>query len=219
MKSFMIPLGIFGGTFNPIHNGHILPILEACRKTGIQEVHYIPNARPGHRATPGTGDQHRLNMISLAIEGLPGFVANDCEIARAGTSYTVPTLRMLRQTYRNRPLCLILGMDAFAQMWRWYWRADVLRLAHIIVVNRFAAPPPRRMPLPQAAAACDSPHVLFRRICGAVVRVSARPVDVSSSELRQKFARGEDVTGLVPAKVAEYVKKHDLYRTSSEAGS
>ncbi len=208
----MNALGIYGGTFDPIHYGHIQPILDVCRQTGIREVRYIPSARPGHRRAPRTDATHRLNMVALAIADIPGFVADDRELRRPGKSYMVPTLRQFRREYRFRPLCLILGADAFALFHRWYWRAEVLRLANIIVVNRFGS---RLMPASTARyrrLTCDSPLHICKRISGAICHIETVPMDISSTRIRKMFAAGQAGSGLVPDAVSGYIAEHRLYR-------
>ncbi len=208
----MNALGLFGGTFDPIHYGHIRPILDVCRQTGINEVRYIPSARPGHRRTPRAPAQHRLNMVALALADIPQFVADDCEIRRAGKSYMVPTLRQFRSQFQFRPLCLILGMDAFSQIHRWHWWAEVLRLANIIVVSRFGETSMVGSVANHGLKLNDDPHIVQRNVCGSICRIDAAPVDVSSTRLRKKIAQGDKVDGLIPAAVASYVAKHKLYR-------
>ncbi len=207
----MKPIGVFGGTFDPIHFGHINPVLDVCRNTGLSEVRYIPNARPGHRSAPDTHTRHRWNMTVLALSEHAGLIADDRELKRPGVSYTVPTLRSLRSELGLRPLCLILGIDAFLQIHRWYWWADVLKLANIIVMNRPGFQLPRRIPRWWARALQTSSQVLFQRMSGSIVHVGVERVDISATELRNRLRHKNSISGLLPESVFDYITQHGLY--------
>lgn len=207
----MKPVGIFGGTFDPIHFGHINPILDIREFTGISEVRYIPNSCPGHRDQPQTATIHRWNMTVLALDCYPNFIADDREIRRAGKSYMVTTLRSLRSDFAMRPLCLILGVDAFLQIHRWYWWADVLKLANIIVMSRPGTKFPYHLPDWWFRALEASPRKLFEKMSGSILHVIVDQVDISATELRNKISKGDDCSGAMPYSVYEYIKQHNLY--------
>ncbi len=207
----MKPIGVFGGTFDPIHVGHILPILDICRLTGIDEIRYVPNARPGHRAEPRTDPQHRWNMTVLALEGHPQLIPDDREMRRPGKSFMVPTLRSLRSEFRLRPLCLILGMDAFLHIKQWYWWAEVLKLANIIVMNRPGAKVPRVLPVWWGKALHSQTRVLYERLAGNIVHLDVSLIDVSATRLRINMSLGQGCTSSLPEPVAQYIAQHQLY--------
>ncbi len=207
----MKPIGVFGGTFDPIHIGHILPVLDVCRATGIDEVRYVPNARPGHRADPRTDPQHRWNMTVLALADYPQLIADDREMKRPGKSFMVPTLRSLRTEHKFRPLCLILGMDAFLQIKQWYWWADVLKLANIIIMNRPGAKVPNVLPVWWAKALQFHPQVLYDRLAGNIVHLDVSLVDVSATRLRISMSLGEECPDALPSPVAQYILQNQLY--------
>ncbi|MDE0309942.1 MAG: nicotinate-nucleotide adenylyltransferase [Acidiferrobacterales bacterium] len=210
----MKPIGVFGGTFDPIHFGHIRPMLEIRESTGISQVHYIPNSRPGHRDQPQTASIHRWNMMVLALDSRPDFVADDRELRRAGMSYMVTTLRSLRSEFALRPLCLILGMDAFLHIHRWYWWADVLKLANIIVMNRPGADFPNQLPGWWLQALEFNPWILHRKMSGCILHVAVERVNISATELRSRIARGDDCSESLPESVYEYINKHNLYQST-----
>ena len=210
----MNPIGVFGGTFDPIHFGHINPVLDVCRQTGISEVRYIPNSRPGHRGLPKTDASHRWNMTQLALEGYSELIADDREIRRPGTSYMVPTLRSMRSEYPLRPLSLILGIDAFLQIHRWYWWACVLQLANIIVMSRPGFHFPHQLPGWWSRAVQDKPRALFEKMSGSIFHVVVPPIDISASDLRRKLFRRENVAGLLPEIVTRYAEEHHIYTDS-----
>ena len=162
----MRPIGIFGGTFDPIHNGHLLPVDEVRRSLDLDSVRFILAARPGHRASPVADVDHRWRMLTLAIGDFPHFVADDRELRRGGISYTVPTLESLRQEVGSRSLCLILGLDAFLDLPTWHRWREVTCLAHVAVMQRPGWTPP--VPLPEwwAAAVCPQGRDLGERSAG-----------------------------------------------------
>ena len=213
----MRPIGIFGGTFDPIHFGHILPVLEVCELTRIEQVRYVPNARPGHRGAPRTAPEHRWNMTELALAEYPQLVADDREIQRPGKSFMVPTLRSMRSEFGLRPLCLILGMDAFLHITQWHWWADVLKLANIIVMNRPGANVPNVIPVWWAKALHTHPRVLFERMAGNVVQLDVSLIDISATRLRISMSKGEDSPDALPDAVSQYIAEHQLYMAEGVA--
>ncbi len=129
-------IGILGGTFDPIHFGHLRTALDVMQAVGLEQVRFIPLHRAVHRGQPETAVSLRLQMVQAAIAGQPGFVADDRELRRAGDSYTIDTLTSLRRDYPQSPLCLLLGMDAFNGFADWRQPEAILRLAHLIVMHR-----------------------------------------------------------------------------------
>ena len=210
----MNPIGVFGGTFDPIHLGHIQPVLDVCQATGISEVRYIPNYRPGHRSQPRTDAKHRWKMTQLALEGYDELIADDREIRRAGVSYMVPTLCSLRSEFLMRPLSLILGIDAFLQIHRWYWWANVLKLSNIVVMDRPGSRIPHRLPDWWLRALCDNSRVLFERMSGSVVHVMVDRVGISATEVRKALQRGDCLAGTLSDNVLDYIGQHNLYQLS-----
>ncbi len=213
----MRPIGVFGGTFDPIHYGHIAPVLDVCELTGIDEVRYVCNAIPGHRRAPRTDAQHRYNMTVLALEDYPQLVADDREIRRPGKSFMVPTLRSIRSEFGLRPLCLILGMDAFLQIKHWYWWADVLKLANIIVMNRPGAKVPNILPVWWERALQSHTRVLYERLAGNIVHLDVSLIDVSATMLRISMSRGEGNFDALPDSVAQYISQNHLYTATGVA--
>src|SRR5687767_13712646 len=132
----MRPIGVFGGTFDPIHYGHLRTALELKLLLGIGTVHFVPCANPPHRAAPMTDGTLRLRMVEAAIRKEPGFVADNRELKRAGTSYTIDTLASLPTYQLYRSLCLMLGMDAFLGLQQWHRWGALTRYAQIVVADR-----------------------------------------------------------------------------------
>ena len=131
------PLGVFGGTFDPVHFGHLRLAEEACAALGLQQVLWVPAGRPPHRDRPLAASAHRLHMVSLAIAGNPRFALDATEAGSDTASYTVNTLRRLRQQLGSaQPLVLLLGADAFAGLPSWYHWQELFELAHLAVATR-----------------------------------------------------------------------------------
>jgi nicotinate-nucleotide adenylyltransferase len=132
----MQPIGIFGGTFDPIHYGHLRTALELKRALDLARLHFVPAASPPHRTAPSTDAALRLRMVQAAIAGEPGFFADDRELKRPGLSYTFDTLTSFRAEFPDRPLCLLLGMDEFLNLPYWHKWRELLDLAHVVVAQR-----------------------------------------------------------------------------------
>ncbi len=208
----MKPIGIYGGTFDPVHYGHIWPVLEVRDRIGITEVRYIPNFLPPHRNAPGTHAMHRLNMLRSALSSYPGMLADDREIVQASRSRTVSTLRSLRGEFPLRPLCLMIGMDAFREFEKWYFWRHILSLANVIVMARPGFAPPRQLPPWWRCAGVDDAAALFRTVAGCIYHAAVQPVRISATEVRRKLSCGLDISAEVPPAVIDYLTINNLYK-------
>ena len=132
----MSPIGVFGGTFDPIHYGHLRTAFEMLQALRFDEVRFMPCGSPPHRGAPIADAELRLQMVKVATEGQHGFVVDDRELLRDGPSYSVDTLTALRGEFPLRPIALIIGMDAFLGLPKWYQWREILQLAHIVVAHR-----------------------------------------------------------------------------------
>ena len=210
------PLGILGGTFDPVHNAHLRLAEEALRQLRLGEVLWIPAGQPRHRAPPVAGSEDRLAMVRLAVAPHAEYRIDDTEIRADEPSYTVPTLERLRRTYGKRPLVLLMGADAFLGLASWHRWRELFGLAHIGVVSRptFALGPDampaeladefRRRHKTQFTALATAP-------AGAVVPFAMEAGTVSSTEVRTKLRQGGAVDELLPAPVLDYIRHHRLY--------
>ena len=207
-------VGVLGGTFDPIHVGHLAAARAAQDTLGLERVRFIPAARPPHRSdTPAASGYHRFEMVRLAVADTPGWDVSDLELRREGPSYTFDTLTTIaREGLTPGELFFITGADAFADIASWYRYPDVLDLAHFVVVarpgttlgslaDRLPALAPR-MTTPDAAASADTPRIIL---------LATTTPNVSATGIRLRASRGESLDGLVPAAVAEYIVKHSLY--------
>lgn len=194
-------IGILGGTFDPIHFGHLAAAGAAMECGRLDRVLFIPSARPPHRGGALAPASKRLEMCRLAVAGHTGFEASDIEVRRGGRSYTSDTLAALKRAHPQDELWLILGWDAAKLFATWHEPAKVKELASFVVVSRPGTPVPHRHEL--MAAGFDPAQV---ELC---LRVTP---DISASELRHAIASGESIPQSVPEAVARYIAEHRLYR-------
>ena len=192
-------LGILGGTFDPIHAGHLAAARAAMECERLDKVVFIPSGDPPHRDPAVASAADRLEMSRLATAGENRFEVSDIEVRRGGKSYTVDTLRALKALHRDDDLFLVLGWDA-AQLFRtWHEPAEIRKLASVIVVTRPGTGPLTGAGLEEAGL-------------GRTDSVCERHTpDVSASELRDAIARGEPIGDWLPESVAHYIAKHRLY--------
>lgn len=207
------PLGILGGTFDPIHYGHLRPAQEIMRALDLAEMRCIPAANPPHRPAPVASAPQRLRMVELAVAGIPGFTADDRELARGGPSYTVLTLESLRQESAERPLCLLMGMDAFEGIETWHQWQRLPELAHLIVMTRPGWTPPVRVTWPSwvSARVERDGRALSQTRAGKIIFQAVTPQDISATRIRENLMRDEPVDAWLPPAVLEYIRVNRLY--------
>jgi nicotinate-nucleotide adenylyltransferase len=190
-----VRLGIFGGSFDPPHLGHLLPLIDAAERLGLDRVRLVPAAtQPFKVGRAGATAEHRLAMTARLVAGIPGFEVSGAEIERAGLSYTVDTLASFRAELPDAALTLLLGLDAWALFDQWREPGRIRRLASIAVMARGEEAMPNG----------DPP--------AGVALLRTRRVDISSTELRARVANGRTIRGFVPDAVADYIAEHRLYR-------
>ena len=203
-------IGIFGGTFDPIHFGHLRSALEVMQQAGLDQVRFLPNARPPHRAQPWLDTTTRQHLVQLAMTDQPGFVLDDRELRRDGPSYMVDTLADLKSEFAGASLCLMLGSDAFAGFTQWqHWQA-ILDLCHIIVMTR---------PGVELAVLHNQPPMITSRICpdadsllnspqGLILLQSVTALDISSSRIRESLRQGLSIRYLLPESIRQHLEGH-----------
>jgi nicotinate-nucleotide adenylyltransferase len=208
-------IGVLGGTFDPIHNGHVQTAMELIEHLGLDALHLVPLNQPVHRDMPVASAADRLAMVERAASLHTNLVADDCEIARGGKSWMIDTLIDFRQRYPEASIALVLGQDAFAGLDHWGRVEQLTALAHVIVVDR----PGTKMQWPKVLPASyeKSAEGLRRSAAGYVCRCALTPVDVSSTMIRACRRRGEPVESQVPLPVAEYIREHELYRRAANS--
>lgn len=207
------PIGIFGGTFDPIHVGHLRTGFELLQELALGEVRWIPAGNPGHREAPLADPGLRLAMVRAAVADQPGFVVDDREVHRTGVTYTVDTLRELRAEHPTRSLCLLLGMDAFLGLPGWREWQRIPELAHLVVAHRPGWQVPQDGVLGELLATHRSRHrdELHATPAGRIHVHAVTQLEVSSTELRDIIVSGRDPRFLVPDPVREIIRDTECY--------
>jgi nicotinate-nucleotide adenylyltransferase len=208
-------IGIFGGTFDPVHYGHLRPLLEVKQALDLAEVRLIPCCIPPHRDAPDVSAEQRLAMLKLAVADTPGFIIDPRELIRGGSSYTVDTLQSLRNELgKHKSLCLIMGLDAFVALDGWHQWQRLPELAHIIVTQRPGGLLPKTgavAELVEQSQALDLAE-LQQQPAGRVWFQSVTQLDISATAIREQLAHSQDVQFLLPDSVRHYIETHSLYK-------
>jgi nicotinate-nucleotide adenylyltransferase len=206
-------IGVLGGTFDPIHLGHVGPALDVLRALALDQIHFVLAAVPPHRHAPHVSTAHRWRMLQLGLQAHPNLLPDDREMRRDGPSYTVETLRELRAQLGAQTLCLIMGNDVFGGCTSWYGWLEILQLAHVTVTTR----PGSRLPEHGAIAAllrergCRSPSALAQNSHGKILPCAVRPMDISATAIRAGLKAGKDVSAMLPEPVWRYIRDNGLY--------
>jgi nicotinate-nucleotide adenylyltransferase len=217
------PVGLLGGTFDPVHYGHLRLADELQRTLDVTDMRLVPAGDPPHRGAPHANAAHRVAMLELARAEFPQLAIDTREIDRNGKSYTVLTLASLRAQSATRPLLWIVGADAFLGLAAWHRWRELFGLAHLVVVGRPGvelerALPPRLVPEWRARVTRDR-GALRAAPAGAIYRQDVTPQPISASAIRAALARGPQglaaVRGLLPAGVLSYIARNGLYGASS----
>jgi nicotinate-nucleotide adenylyltransferase len=196
-------VGILGGTFDPLHDGHLVAANEAAWQLALHHVLFLPAANPPHKQEePVTAAEDRVAMVRLAIADNPRFALCTLEVDRGGLSYTVDTLRELHKREPGIDLYFIVGMDALADLPKWHDPAGILKVARLVAVHR-------------AGWEAVDLNELDQRVPGAAERVHILRIpglDISSTDLRERIAEGRPVRYLIPDPVIAYIEAHSLFR-------
>jgi nicotinate-nucleotide adenylyltransferase len=212
------PVGILGGTFDPIHHGHLRLAEEVADELGFVQVRIIPARIPPHRATPSVTSAHRLEMVRLACAGNPRFQVDERECLREGPSYTVDTLTELRAELGDeQPLCLLMGVDAYQALTTWSRWEQLFALSHIIIAQR----PGFELDAGQLPTALAREHLARRTRESADLRVEPRgrvlamdipPLEISATAIRAALREGRSARYLLPDAVLDYIDRNRLYK-------
>jgi nicotinate-nucleotide adenylyltransferase len=210
----MKPLGVFGGTFDPVHYGHLRSAFEMLQALRFGEVHFIPCGDPPHRGVTHATAQQRFELVRLAVEGHDGFTADDRELQRDGPSYTVDTLAELRREFPERSIGLIVGMDAFLGLPAWHRWEEILEMAHIIVAHRPGWKAPDIGVLGDLIAAHGTHRIedLHEEKCGRIHIHAVTQLEIASTEIRDLVAAGRDPRFLMPDAVRDAIIDTGLYK-------
>jgi nicotinate-nucleotide adenylyltransferase len=203
-------IGIFGGTFDPVHYGHLRSALEVKEVFGLNEVRFIPSAKPPHRQAPKASAAMRLAMLKLAIESQPGFVADTREIERDGPSYMILTLESLRRDFPRQALLLFIGGDAFNHLTGWHQWQRLFDYAHVVILKRpgYALPPLDDF---YKLRLVENKESLACAVSGSLYFQEITQLDISATAIRAMLSNSRDPRYLLPDVVLNYIRQHHLY--------
>ncbi|MEO6081213.1 MAG: nicotinate-nucleotide adenylyltransferase [Steroidobacteraceae bacterium] len=209
----LAPMGIFGGTFDPVHHGHLRTAFELREALRLAEVRFLPTGNPPHREHAQATAEMRLALVQAAVADEPGFSVDDRETRRSGPSYSVDTLAELRAEFPHRSICLMLGMDAFLGLPNWHRWREILELAHVVVAHRPGWKAPTQGPLGEVMVdrGTGSVRDLHDATAGHIFVHAVTQLEISSTELRQLIARGRNPRYLVPDSVCKLLRETGWY--------
>lgn len=209
-------LAILGGTFDPVHFGHLKSAVAVRDLLGVAILKLVPSFIPPHKSLPDSTAVQRLSMLQIAMDDLCGIAVDDREISRQGVSYTVETLQSFRdEVGGNRPLYFVLGIDSFCTLNEWQRWREINDIAHLVVLSR----PGYRPKIPSELQDWANRNTVAGisciegRSCGGICHVDLVQIEVSASKIREMIGAGIRPTGKMPEKVIDYVFEHRLYRT------
>ncbi len=208
-------IGILGGTFDPVHLGHLRTALEIRVVLELDEVRLVPCRLPPHRPAPLASSQQRTRMLNAAIDGHAGFVVDERELLREGPSYMLDTLVSLRKDFASQGICLIVGMDAFRGLASWHRWRELLNYCHMIVMTRPDAEIPESGELGDFTRLhrIHNSRMLHEQATGLLLFQQVSRLEISGTHIRRLLAGGGDASFLVPDSVLAIINEQDLYNT------
>lgn len=209
----MKPIGIFGGTFDPIHYGHLRTAFEMLQALRFAEICFVPSGDPPHRGETFARAGLRYEMVRVATQGEPRFLVDDCELRREGPSYTIDTLTAMREEHSDASLGLIVGMDAFLGLTSWHRWDEILDFAHIVVAHRpgWRAPDIGELGDLITAHGTHRPDDLHEKRCGCVHIHAVTQLEIASTEIRDLITAGRDPRFLMPDAVRDLIMESGCY--------
>ncbi len=206
-------IGIFGGTFDPVHNGHLQVAQALIEALPFDELRLLPCGQPIHRAPPQASAEDRVAMLQLAVAGISSVSIDEHEVRREGPSYMVGTLAALRAEMGDTPLVLIVGWDAFVGLPRWHRWQRLIELAHLLVVQRPGSviPPCGEVEALLQQHQVDDAVALKQRAAGCILLQPVDLLDISSTTVRELIMAKKDVGERLPVAVWAHIKEHSLY--------
>ncbi|MBB1272009.1 MULTISPECIES: nicotinate-nucleotide adenylyltransferase [Psychromonas] len=213
-KSNQTAIGFLGGTFDPIHFGHLRPALEIQQALALQALYLMPNYIAPHKAKSMASAQQRIDMVQLAIQDTPTLQLTTQELLRPSHSYTIDTLKLLREQYPETPLCFIMGMDSLIQFDSWYRYQEILSYCHLVVSHRPGWDPQFNSVISELLRKhqISNPTQLHRSLSGHIYFQSTTQLAISSSEIRDLLATNKSINFLTPQSVCTYIKEQQCYK-------
>jgi len=209
-------IGILGGTFDPVHLGHLRLALELHDSLNLERVHIIPCFRPVHRKFPTASPEQRLAMVECAVKGETALFADDREIRRQNPSFMIDTILDMRKEMPGTPLCLLLGIDAFLGFSSWHRWREILNETHIVVAHR----PQYQLPTEGVIADLLKENLqqdqsyIHKHMSGGILLMPITQLEISASDIRKQIAMGRNPRYLLPDSVYNYIKQHGTYSIS-----
>jgi len=224
------PLGIFGGTFDPIHNGHIFPVLEGAEKANIKKVALMPCYIPSHKDPATASSEDRLRMVELICDEYPLFYPDSRDINRGKPTFSIDSLSEIRAAMPTTPLCFFIGTDSLQNLFTWHNWPTLFSLCHFVVCERqeesitdLKSYSDKSLPLhtPQLQALLNkrqifNPIELHNSLAGHIYVANTQRLIVSSSKIRQQLANNQSVDDFLPPKILDYIQQHKLYQPSDD---
>jgi nicotinate-nucleotide adenylyltransferase len=207
-------VGVFGGTFNPVHYGHLRSALELVQRLALAQLSLMPSAEPPHREKPLCSAEHRAAMVELAVAGEPRLACDSRELQRSGKSYTIDSLIELRSELgAEHSLCMVIGCDALLSIDQWHRWQELLDWAHIVIIARPGWDLPSMGALSRwlQRHSLENTSGLRQQPAGGILVEELRPLAISSTEIRDLLAAGQSARYLLPQTVLEYIETHALY--------
>ena len=208
-------IGVFGGTFDPVHNGHVVTISELLERLPFEKILVIPNFQPPHRESSQTSYKHRFEMASLAFKDIPNTTVDSREYLREGPSYAIKTVKEVMSEEEGVKLVMIVGSDSFGDIHSWYKWEELIDLVDFVIMKRPGMPLSKNKKAKDLVSAEWFRKDLFEDSQSNIFEIEVTPFKISSSSIREKIAKGKKIDHLVNTLVEEYIKEHGLYGAES----
>lgn len=210
----MTRIGLFGGTFDPVHFGHLRPAVEMAERYALSTLYLLPNHRPAHRGPAAASTDSRIDMLEAAIQDAPHLAVDGREALRDRPSYTIDTLREVHAEQPEATLLFFMGMDAFAAFDTWQEWEDILALANLVIVNRPDAEHSEFSAALVARQQARCGEKIVSGQCGVIETCDVTQLAISATDVRRRIAQDLSVRFLLPEPVLEYIGQNSLYRKS-----
>ena len=208
-------IGVFGGTFDPVHNGHVLTISELLEKLPFEKILVIPNLQPPHRESSQVSYKHRYEMASMAFKDIPKTIVDNRESLRDGPSYAIETVKEIMSEEEGVRVVMIVGSDSFVDIHSWYKWQDLINLVDFVIMKRPDLPLLKNKKAKDLVSVKGFKKELFEDSKLNIFEIEVTPFKISSSSIREKIVKGKKIDHLVNTLVKEYIKKHGLYGAES----
>ena len=205
-------IGVFGGTFDPVHNGHVLTISELLEKLPFEKILVIPNLQPPHRESSQVSYKHRYEMASMAFKDIPKTIVDNRESLRDGPSYAIETVKEIMSEEEGVRVVMIVGSDSFVDIHSWYKWRELINLVDFLILKRPDMPLSKNKNVQDLISSTRFSEVLLDdRKARSIFEIEMTPVKISSSLIRENIADGKSIDGLINPLVKDYLKIHGLY--------